>query len=48
MNSILYDPHSKETRNKEILKQFKDINTRLDSIEKTGKEEGGSDGTSEP
>lgn len=34
--------------NKEILKQFEDINTRLDSIEKTGKEEGGSDGTSEP
>lgn len=34
--------------NKEILKQFEDINTRLDSIEKTGKEEGDSDGTSEP
>ena len=34
--------------NKEILKQFEDINTRLDSIEKTGKKEGGSDGTSEP
>lgn len=34
--------------NKGILKQFEDINTRLDSIEKTGKEEGGSDETSEP
>lgn len=33
--------------NKEILKQFEDINTRLDSIEKTGKEEGGSDETVE-